>query len=132
MKMARNKWSLVAGKRGAGSHVAGNGGVGMRDFGHWTDEFGSLLGASREPPKEGGDGNGGQQGTFSEPHGSHPIRPGRFLNGNPSRRESESIYGISLCPPEEKFQSFTGKSLYRKSSGANYAEEAAKLLLNLP
>src|ERR1700676_1304722 len=96
MKMARNKWSLVAGKRGAGSHVAGNGGVGMRDFGHWTDEFGSLLGASREPPKEGGDGNGGQQGTFSEPHGSHPIRPGRFLNGNPSRRESESIYGISL------------------------------------
>jgi hypothetical protein len=36
----------------------------MRDFGQWTDEFGSLLGASRESPKEGGDGDGGQQGTF--------------------------------------------------------------------
>ncbi len=59
----------MAGKRSAGSRVAGNGGVGMRGFGHGTDEFGSLLGASREPPKEGGDGDGGQQGTFSEPHG---------------------------------------------------------------
>src|ERR1700686_1620015 len=104
----------------------------MRGFGHWTDEFGSLLRASRGPPKQGGDGDGGQYGTFSEPHGSHPILLGRFLNGNPARRVSQSIYGISLWPPEEKFQSFTGRSLYRKSSVANYAEEAAELLLNLP
>ncbi len=54
---------------------------------------------------------------------SMETRPGEGL---------QSIYRISLCPPEEKFQSFTGRSLYRKSSGANYAEEAAELLLNLP
>jgi hypothetical protein len=57
---------------------------------------------------------------------------GQISQWKPGQAVSQSIYRISVCPAEEKFQSFTGRSLYRKSSGANYAEEAAELLLNLP
>jgi hypothetical protein len=104
----------------------------MRAPGHGTDELGSLLGASREPPKEGHGGDGGQQGTFSEPHGITPYSSGQ-ISQLKLGQAAISIYlrNLSLSSPE-KFQSFTGRSLYRKSSGANYAKEAAELLLNLP